>query len=83
MEPDQEQRLSRVQQSTKLNLAQRMADREQTIIAKLVSHYRAGKLDANALFGGIAAISELRAIASEAEHDTVLSEQYFENLSRN
>ena len=46
-----------------------MREREEALISKLVTAYRSATLTSEMLFGGIAAISELRAIVSEAERD--------------
>lgn len=64
-----ERRVARVQEATRLGLGNRMADREQKIISNLVTYYRSGKVTFEMLFGGIAAISELRAIAHDADSD--------------
>ena len=69
MTPAMEKRFARVQQATQLNLAQRMKDRETLIVDRLVMAYRSNKLSSEVLFGGIAAIAELRAIISDAERD--------------
>lgn len=64
-----ERRFARVQEATRVGLANRMAEREHTIVSKLVTAYRGGKLTSEMLFGGIASISELRSIADEAQRD--------------
>lgn len=69
MNPTIERRFQRVQGDSKAHLAQRMLDREQSIISKLVLSYRSGIVTSEELFGGIAAIAELRSIVSEASRD--------------
>lgn len=64
-----EKRFARVQGNLRMQLSARMAEREDVIISKLVTAYRSGKLTSDALFGGIAAIAELRSIQDEAKRD--------------
>lgn len=77
-----ERRFQRVQGDTKAHLAQRMAEREQLIISKLVMAFRAATITSNDLYGGIAAIAELRSIASETERDLMQASDDAEQLSR-
>lgn len=69
MNEQQERRINRVQQNARIGLVERMKAREEAIISKLVLAYRGGKLNSEALFGGIAAIAEIRSIVIEAEQD--------------
>lgn len=69
MSPTTEKRFARVQGDVQIRLTQRMRSREEAIISRLVTAYRSEQLTSEMLFGGIAAISELRAIVSEAERD--------------
>ena len=69
MNSSMEKRANRVQQAARVGLQSRMFEREQNVISRLVTEYRSGTLTSEKLFGGIAAISELRSIAVEAEHD--------------
>ena len=83
MNEQQEYVVNRVQENTRLGLAKRMAERENAIITKLVIAYRANKLDPNMLYGGIAAISELRSIVVESEQDYHRAARVVENLTGN
>lgn len=67
MTPTMERRFAKVQGDVQIRLVQRMREREQSIISRLVTAYRSEKLSSEMLFGGIAAISELRAIIHDAE----------------
>lgn len=69
MTPAAEKRFARVQGNVQIQLAARMKEREDSIITKLVMAYRGGKLSSEMLFGGIAAIAELRSITDEAKRD--------------
>lgn len=69
MNPATEARFKRVQDATRASLTRRMYEREQKIISSLVMDYRSGTITSEKLYGGIAAISELRSIVTEAEHD--------------
>jgi hypothetical protein len=64
-----EKRFARVQEANRIGLESRMLDREKKIIDRLVMAYNSGKLYSEVLFGGIAAISELRSIIHETERD--------------
>lgn len=69
MTPTVEKRIARVQGNVQVNLTRRMKDREEVIISRLVTAYRGGQLTSEILFGGIAAIAELRSIINDAERD--------------
>lgn len=77
-----EARLARVQGAAKVALIQRMKEREQAIITRMVVAYRAGKATSESLFGGIAAIAELRSIVTEAEQDQLMAQREFDNITQ-
>lgn len=71
MHPTVEKRFARVQEATRLGLANRMTEREKKIIDRLVFNYRSGTLTNEMLHAGIATIAELRSIITESETDSM------------
>ena len=80
MNSSMEKRAQRVQEAARIGLQRRMYEREQSIIARLVTEYRSGTITSEKLYGGIAAISELRSIAVQSEHDLMQAEDDTLNL---
>lgn len=77
----QEQRLNRVQMAARSDLAKLVMEREQRIINRLVGSYRGGTLKPEEILGGIAAISELRQMATDAMHDYMQAEDDMSKLT--
>lgn len=69
MNPRTERLANRVQAAARSDLARRMAERELMVINKIVLAYRSQTLTSEQLWGAVAAIAELRSVASEAERD--------------
>lgn len=82
MKPEEEERIARVQANAKLSLTRRLEEREHSIITRMVVAYRSGRLESEQIVGMVGAISELRAIAEEAERDGHLAERAIENFTR-
>lgn len=80
MTPESEKRLTRVQMAARSGLAKLVYERELSIINRLVAAYRGGTVNSEQLFGGIAAISELRHMAVDAEHDYMKAEDEMNQL---
>ena len=80
MKPEAEKRLNRVQMAARSGLAKLVYERELRIIDRLVSEYRGGTIKSEQLFGAIAAISELRFMATDAAHDYMQAEEEFSQL---
>lgn len=72
----QEKLFQRVQEAQKSALANRLYEREQAILARLVSAYRADKLSHEQLFGGIAAIAEIRSMLVSVDQDQMLAADF-------
>lgn len=83
MNSSTEKRFQRVQQNVKAGLSARMAERERAIIDRLLLEYRSGTINSEKLFGGIAAIAELRSIISEAERDYMQASDDAFSLTQN
>lgn len=81
MIPSQEQRLNRVQMAARSDLAKLVHERECRIIDRLVANYRGGVLKSEDILGGIAAISELRHMATDAQHDYMRAEEELPNIT--
>lgn len=81
MNEELEGHIRRVQQNTCLALEERMKEREHAIITQVVVAYRANKLDIHRLFGAIGAISELRSMSVEAQHEVAVTEEEIDKLT--
>lgn len=81
MNETQEKRLNRVQMAARSDLAKLVYERECRIVDRLVSAYRGGTLKPEDILGGIAAISELRFMATDAMHDYMHAEDELSNLT--
>ena len=75
-----EKRFARVQGNVQANLKHRMQERQEIILSRLVAAYRGEQLSSEMLFGGIAAISELRAIINEADRDLMQATDAMSNF---
>lgn len=75
-----EERLRKVQAAARADLQHLVNERETRIINKLVASYRGGTLTDAELHGGIAAISELRHMQQDAEHNYMNAESVFDQL---
>lgn len=73
MNPKQEELARRVQEARQSSLLNRLYEREGAIISRLVAAYRADTLSSDQLFGGIAAIAELRSMAISVNQDEMIA----------
>lgn len=80
MKPEQEKLLNRVQMAARSDLAKLVYEREQRIVDRLVAAHRAGTITADQSLGLIAAISELRFMATDAVQDYMKAEDQFAQL---
>lgn len=64
-----EQRFRRVQEAAQSGLVRRCREREEAVIARMLTAFRSETATSEFLFGCVAAISELRSLANDAERD--------------
>lgn len=73
MTPAQEKLAKRVQEARQSALLNRLYEREQAILKRLVTAYHSDSLSSEHLLGGIAAIAELRSMALDVERDEMIA----------